>query len=61
MRYSCSSSGENGCIRQRNAASKNPAVSALQDLLFYQLTGIAFYAKNAFELDKFDNETNYKI
>ncbi len=61
MERACSSSSENGYIRPRGTASKNPAVSALQDLLFYQLTGIGFYAKNALEYKKTDSETNKKI
>ena len=61
MERACSSSSENGYIKPRGSASKNPAVSALQDLLFYQLTGIGFYAKNAHEFKKTDKETNNKI
>ena len=61
MERACSSSSENGYIRPRGSASKNPAVSALQDLLFYQLTGIGFFAKNAHEFKKIDKETNDKL
>ena len=61
MERACSSSSENGYIRPRGSASKNPAVSALQDLLFYQLTGIGFFAKNAYEFKKIDKETNDKL
>ncbi len=61
MERACSSSSENGFMRPKGSASKNPAVSALQDLLFYQLTGIGFFGKNALELGKKDAETNKKI
>lgn len=61
MERACSSSSENGYIRPRGSASKNPAVSALQDLLFYQLTGIGFFAQNAMSYNKTDKETNNKI
>ena len=55
------SGSENGNIRPRSLASKNPAVSALQDLLFYLLTGIGFYAKNSFDFQKTNKNTNSKI
>ena len=55
------SGSENGNIRPRALASKNPAVTALQDLLFYQLTGIAFFAKNCLDFEKEDTNTNKKI
>ncbi len=55
------SGSENGNIRPRALASKNPAVSALQDLLFYQLTGIGFLAKNSFDFQKTDKNINSKI
>lgn len=55
------SGSENGNIRPRALASKNPAVSALQDLLFYILTGIGFFAKNSFGFHKSDKNTNSKI
>lgn len=55
------SSGDNSFIRPRGSASKNPAVTALQDLLFYQLIGIGFYAKNVLEFEKFDKNTNNQI
>ncbi len=61
MERACSSSSENGFMRPKGSASKNPAVSALQDLLFYQLTGLGFYGKNVLEFDKKDFETNKKI
>ena len=55
------SGSENGNIKPRAVASKNPAVSALQDLLFYQLTGIGFFAKNSLDFQKSDKFTNNKI
>jgi len=50
-----------GYIKPKIKASKNPAVSALQDLLFYQLTGLSFFAKNAMLLEKNDKNTNSQI
>ncbi|MCQ2958004.1 MAG: hypothetical protein MJ180_03765, partial [Candidatus Gastranaerophilales bacterium] len=61
MEHACSASNENNYIRPRKFASKNPAVSALQDLLFYHITQIAFYAKNAYSYKKSDTETNNKL
>ena len=37
---------------------KNPAVNALQDLLFYQILGLAFFMKNILTFNKYDVEVN---
>ncbi|MCR4880892.1 MAG: hypothetical protein K6A44_02955 [bacterium] len=52
---------EDGNIRPRAFASKNPAVTALQDLLFYQLTGIGFFAKNSLAFQNTDKDTDSEI
>lgn len=56
-----SSCNENFNIKSRSLASKNPAVSSLQDLLFYQLTIIGFFAKKCFEMKVFDEEVNEEV
>ena len=56
-----SSCNENFNIKSRNLASKNPAVSALQDLLFYQLSVIGFFLNNSHEMKIFDEEINEKV
>ena len=61
MRKISLSSSENGNIKSRSFASKDPAVSALQDLLFYQLTGIGFYLKNSLAFNKTDKNINKQI
>ncbi len=55
------SCNENFNIKSRNLASKNPAVSALQDLLFYQLTVIGFFANKNFEMKISDEKINERI
>ena len=52
MERTCSANHDNNYIRPRNFASKNPAVSALQDLLFFHLTQIAFFVKHSSDFKK---------
>jgi len=40
---------------------KNPAVNALQDLLFYQILGLAFFMKNILTFNKYDAEVNNQL
>ncbi len=56
-----SSCNENFSIKSRSLASKNPAVSALQDLLFYELSIIGFFMNKNLEMKIFDEGINEKI
>ena len=55
------SCNENFNIKSRNLASKNPAVSALQDLLFYQLSIFGYFSKKCLEMKVFDEKYNDEI
>ncbi len=60
MEKACSSLNGYKCS-SKSSTFKNPAVTALQDLLFYQLTGIAFLAVSILSFKKKDNELNSKL